>query len=97
MHIRSQSCDSSDIKEEQYNEYILHTTTYRLCDNGKLEKNKRQVSEAQSYQYINQSIIIEKLEGVNQDCLNDANLPAGIRNGTGGVGTHKSRTVVHQG
>ena len=58
-------------------------------------KYKRQISEAQSYQSMNQSIIIENLEGVNQDGLNDANLPAGIRNGTGRVGTHKSRTIVH--
>lgn len=75
----------------------MHITTYRLGDNKKPEKITRKVSEAQSYQSINQSIIIEKLEGVNQDCLNDANLPAGIRNGTGGVGTHEGRTIVHQG
>lgn len=69
-------------------------TTHRLGGKGKLGI-RRHLSEAQSCQSMNQSIIIEKLEGVDQDCLNDANLPAGVCNSTGRVGTHKSWTIAH--
>lgn len=38
---------------------------------------------------INQSIIIEQLEGVRQDRLDDTNLPPGVCDVATGIGTHE--------
>ena len=39
------------------------------------------------------SIIIEELKGINQDRLNNANLPPGVSDVATGISTHKGRAI----
>jgi hypothetical protein len=38
------------------------------------------------------SIIVKELESIDQDCFDNADLPASIRDGAGRIGAHKSRS-----
>lgn len=40
------------------------------------------------------SIVVKELESIDQDCLDNADLPAGVRDGAGRIGAHKSRPIT---
>lgn len=39
------------------------------------------------------SIVVKELESIDQDCLDNADLPAGIRDGAGRIGAHESGPI----